>query len=289
MKPRFDWYQGTVSAEVPAIREALLARACDGPRNAEPMKRAPHGYAFGERIDDMDGQVAMIWWGGMHERPHVVSSGESAALVAGVLRSEFGGGRHTVSRADICTDYAEPGAYDRLQSVALEVARERRIKVGTAGDHLVTMCGRTVYLGAKSSHTRLRIYDKAAELREKFQHDAQRLSEVPSELARFECQVRPQTPEGKAAAACAEPVAMMGSAAWMRELVQRVEGLELQPFQAGRAWRQSDDARSYDFMLAQWGGLLQRLASDLGSWECLGLQLRDDLSERASLKRRGLA
>lgn len=192
-----------------------------------------------------------------------------------------------MSRADVCTDYAEPGAYDRLQDLALGVARERGIVVGTAGDHLVTKVGRTVYLGSTKSHTRLRIYDKAAELRAQFANNPERLAKVPAELARFEIQVRPQTPEAKRAAAKADPVALMGSAAWTRELVRRVDGLDLEPFQAGRAWRQADDERAYSALLAQYGGLLRRVAGDLGGWSVLGLQIGHDLDAREAARRRG--
>jgi hypothetical protein len=251
------------------------------------MLKAPHGYAFGERIEDMDGQVAMIWWGGTHARPHVVASGEAAPLVADVLRGQFGGGQHSVSRVDVCSDHAEPGAYDLLQSIAVDVAREFRVKVGTAGDHLVTKEGRTIYLGGTASHTRLRLYDKAAELRDKYRNDERRLAAIPSELARLEFQVRPQTPDAKLAAASADPVALMGSAKWGRELMRRVDGLDLEPFLAGRAWRQSDDDRAYAAMLAQYGGMLRRSVHLFGSWECLGLQLRDDLAERDEARRKG--
>lgn len=281
---RFDWYQGTVPAEVPAIREAILAGVADGSARWERLQRAPHGYAFGDRLHDTDGPVCMVWWGGMHERPHVVFSGEAAAVGADVLRAEFPD--HTVSRADVCTDYAEPGAYDRLQDLALGVAQERGVVVGTAGDHLLTKVGRTLYLGSSKSHTRLRIYDKAAELRAQFAKSPERLAQIPRDLARFEIQVRPQTPEAKRAAAKADPVALMGSAAWTRELVRRVDGLDLEPFQAGRAWRQSDDDRAYAAFLAQYGGLLRRVAADLGGWSVLGLQIGHDLDERDRARRR---
>lgn len=280
---RFDWYQATVSAEPVALFAALPALA-EGQPAWEEMNRAPQGYGFGRRLLDDGGQVAQIWWGGSHPLPHVLFTGETAQTGADLLRSEFKA--HRVSRVDVCTDYADPGAYDRLQLLALDVAKERKVKVGTAGDHLVTMEGRTLYLGSTSSHTRLRLYDKAAELRAKFANDLARLQTVPAELARFECQVRPQTPEAKAAAAIADPVALMGSAAWMRDLVRRVDGLSLEPFQAGRPWRQADDDRAYAALLAQYGGLLDRVRQSLGSWDCVGLQIGHDLAERAAAERR---
>jgi hypothetical protein len=272
---RFDWYQGTVRASVPDIRACLSGLAVGGAW--EPLRKAPHGYAFGDRLVDADGPVGMLWWGGTHAHPHAVVSGEAAQAAAELLRADFPD--HSVSRADPCIDYAEAGAYERLQGLAVGVARDRKVKVGTAGDHLVTMEGRTVYLGATSSHTRLRLYDKAAELRGKFAADPVRLATVPAELARLECQVRPQTAEAKRAAAVADPISLMGSAAWMRELMRHVAGLDLEPFVAGKVWRQSDDDRAYAAVLAQYGGLFRRMAAVQG-WECIGPQIRDDLAER---------
>jgi hypothetical protein len=278
---RFDWYQGTVRASVPDIRACLSDLAIGGAW--EPMRKAPHGYAFGDRLVDADGPVALLWWGGTHEHPHAVISGEAAQPAAELLRAQMPD--HSVSRADACIDYAEAGAYERLQGLAVGVARERKVKVGTAGDHLVTLQGRTVYLGATSSHTRLRLYDKAAELRGKFAADPVRLATVPPELARLECQVRPQTAEAKRAAAVADPISLMGSAAWMRELMRHVAGLDLEPFVAGKVWRQSDDDRAYAAVLAQYGGLFRRMAAVQG-WECIGPQIRDDLSEREQARAR---
>lgn len=279
---RFDWYQATVRAEVPDVRACLTALA---PRGGwEPVRRAPHGYAFAERLVDANGRAAELWWGGTHAYPHATISGETAQAGAELLRTHCPG--HSVSRADVCIDFADPGAYDRLQDISVCVARERRIKVDTRGDHLVTKQGRTCMLGANTSHTRLRLYDKAAELRHQFAADPIRLAEVPAELARLEVQVRPQTPEAKRAAAQADPVSLMGSAAWTRELMKQVAGLDIEPFEAGRPWRQSDDDRAYAALLAQYGGLLRRQSEALGSWACVGLQLGHDIEQRLEAVKR---
>lgn len=278
---RFDWYQASVPAEVGPLRGALSDLVAVP--SWQELAKVPQGYGSGARLSDGDGAVALVWWGGMHDRPHVVASGETAPLVADLLRGQFPG--HAVTRADACIDYAEPGAYDRLQGIALDVAKDRNVKVGTAGDHLLTKEGRTLYLGAPSSHTRLRLYDKAAELRDKFKHDPAKLCALPSELARLECQVRPQTREAKLAAAVADPVSLMGSALWMRVLMGLVAGLDLAPFQAGRVWRQADDDRAYAALLAQYGGLLARVCGDLGSWDMVGRQIGHDLAERERFAR----
>lgn len=278
---RFDWYQATVRAAPGEVLECLQTLAPVG--QWEHLKRPPLGYDIGQRLLDDDGLVCQLWWGGVHANPHCVFSGEGSPAGADLLRDAFSE-RHSVSRADVCLDYAEPGAYDRLQEIAIKVAGDRGVKVGTAGDHLLTKEGRTCYLGGKASHTRLRLYDKAAELRSKFGNDLAKLLTVPDHLARLEVQVRPQTPVAKAAAALADPVALMGSAAWTRALMLEVAGMELEPFNAGRLWRQSDDDRAYAALLAQYGGMLVRRKVLHGSWDCLGLQLGHDLDERNRLK-----
>lgn len=280
----FDWYQGTAFTDEITLR-GVLSEAAVG-AEWEDLERVPHGYASGWRLTDSDGRVCDVWAGGNHQHPHFVASGPTAQAVCDVVRAELGG-MHTVSRADPCIDFDTPGAYDLLQAQALEVAKEQRVKVGTAGDHLLTMEGRTVYLGAPTSHVRLRIYDKGAELRGKFAGMPDVLATIPQELARLEGQIRPKTPEAKARAAAASPVELFGSAAWMRVLMGKVAGLDLEPFQAGPVWRKSDDARAYAAMLSQYGNLFQRLRIELGSAECVGLQLFDDLERMRHSRARG--
>jgi hypothetical protein len=131
----------------------------------------------------------------------------------------------------------------------------------------------------------LRLYDKAAELRQQFAQDPVRLASVPAELARLECQVRPQTPQAKRAAAQVDPMTLMGSAAWMRELMRQVADLELHPFEAGKVWRRSDFQRAKAAMIAQYRGVLRAMLAEHGSPECVGLQLFAEIEERDRLKR----
>lgn len=226
--------------------------------------------------------MARVWHGGSHAYPHAVLSGESAQPGAEIVRAEFP--EHFVSRADAREDFADEGAFDRILPVMLEAARGHRVKVDTRGDHLLTFDGRTVYLGSASSACRQRLYDKAAELRAKFAADPVRLATVPKHMARLEAQVRPQTRESKAQFATIEPLAVMGSCAWLRDVWRGVAGLELEPLQVGKPWRQSDDDRAWAYLLAQYGGLLERVMVDLGDWQCVGRQIGHDLAERRKAK-----
>ena len=280
---RFDWYQATVGAPPPDIR-ACLSSMVDAPKWV-PQRRGTQGYAWADHLEGPEGTAAKLWWGGSHTFPHVVLSGGDAHAGAMLLREAFPEVQ-AVSRVDVCIDYSEPGAYDKLQALAVDVAREDKIKVRTNGDHLLTMEGRTVYLGATTSHTQLRIYEKDAQLRAQFANDPAKLATVPDHLARFEAQVRPQTPAARYNASKAEPLALMGSAKWLRKLMGLVAGLDIEPFLAGKVWRQSDDDRAMCALLAQYGGLLERVKQDLGSWECVGKQIGDDLAVRKRAKGR---
>lgn len=281
----FDWYQGSAFVDVDTLR-GILSEAAVG-AEWQDLERVPHGYGYGFRLSDVDGRVVDVWAGGSHHNPHFVASGPTAQIVCDLVRSELAG-QHAVSRADPCIDYATPGAYDVLQDIALQVAREHRVKVGTAGDHLLTKEGRTIYLGAPTSHVRLRVYDKAYELQTKFANMPEVLETIPAELARLEAQIRPKTPEAKRLAATASPVELFGAAAWMRVLLGKVAGLEIEPFQAGPVWRKSDDDRAYAAMLAQYGNMLLRRLQDLGDPECVGRQIFDDLREYQYKRSRGL-
>jgi len=53
---RFDWYQATVRAPVADVRACLADLAAGGAW--QPERKAPHGYAFADRLVGQDGAVA---------------------------------------------------------------------------------------------------------------------------------------------------------------------------------------------------------------------------------------
>lgn len=276
--PAFDWYQATIPAGVDDVLEALAGIA---PGVGLSHSRGMHGYAHTSVLaNDEDGPVARVWHGGTHEYPHAVLSGDWAQSGAELIRVAFP--VHAVSRVDVREDFSDCGAFDAIQADLLRIASARRLKVGTAGDHLLTMKGRTTYIGSPASGVRLRLYDKREEMLSKladpecFIH--RRALGIPDHLTRLEAQIKPHTREARAEFASIEPVAALGCSPWMREVWKGVLGLDLTPVQVGRGWRQSDDERSYRYMLAQYGGMLRRMRADAGSWPCVGLQIGHDLN-----------
>jgi hypothetical protein len=276
----FDWYQATVRVPVDDLIEGLFD--LDDHIELKHTKGA-QAYAHTTSLIGSQGRIGHVWHGGSHEHPHVVISGEDAQAGAELIRARFPD--HSVTRADAREDFSDEGAFDRLTPHLLDVADRFRVKVDTRGDHLLTKDGRTVYLGAPSSATRFRMYDKAAEMRAKFAADPVRLAAVPQTLTRLEAQVRPQTRKAKRDFATIEPLQVMGSSRWLADLWRLVAGLELQPLQVGKGYRQSDDDRAWAYLLAQYGGLLARKQAELGDWACVGLQIGTDLAERAKVRR----
>lgn len=276
----FDWYQATIPVGVDDVLEVLCGLAdCTKLHHTKGM----HGYAHSTVVSGLDGPAARVWHGGTHAYPHAVITGENAQAGAELIRAAFPA--HTVTRLDVREDFGDAAAFDRILPVMLDAARAHRVKVDTRGDHLLTKEGRTVYLGSAKSAVRQRLYDKAAEMRSAFQADPVRLAQVPEYLTRLEAQVRPQTSEARASFASIEPMAVMGSSRWLLDVWRGVGGLDVTPVQVGKLYRPSDDERAYRYLLAQYGGMLGRLAGELGSWACVGQQIGHDLAERQRAKR----
>lgn len=279
----WDWMQATVDGTVDDLLAGCLELAQGSPRLDHV--RAPHGYATATVVKDDFGTVATVWHGGTHERPHVLFTSDAAVAGTHFLRTEYEG-RHTPTRADARLDFSTAGAFDRMLPVAVEVARERRIKCFAQGDHFVTMKGRGIELGAKSSAVRMRLYDKAEEQRGKHARDPAKLLLIPDDWTRLEAQVRPETREGKVRLATVEPVALFGASLWLREVLKGVVGLELDPLAVTKPFRSSDDDRAWAYMLSQYGGLMERRMHDHGSWAALGSQIGYDLVERTVAARK---
>lgn len=274
----FDWYQATIPAPQNDVLEALSGLS-EG--LVLSHSKGLHGYASTTVLGNQEhGPVARVWHGGTHEYPHAVLSGEWAQPGSELIRAAFP--VHSVSRLDVRADFSDEGAFDSIQIPMLDVARSHRLKVGTAGDNLVTMRGRTVYLGSPSSAVRLRLYDKRDEILSRYAEEDRKLISkslcIPDHLARLEAQIRPHTKESRSAFASIEPTNALGCSRWMREVWKAVAGLDLTPVQVGRGWRQSDDERAYRYLLAQYGGVFRRMFQDLGSWDCVGLQIGSDLA-----------
>lgn len=274
---RFDWYQATI-AENPIVIVDTLKNALAA--NGSVVEgRGRHNYHQSFRILDSAGnRLAEVLAGGANGNPNVMASGEDTPNFVSVIRNCWP--VHRVTRFDSAEDFAEQGALEGLESICRGVAKDLNIKGRTVVPDDPTE-GRTYYLGAPSSDTRVRLYDKTAESRAKLPES--RHSDVPDNWARLEIQVRPRK-EWRAYAAQATPEQAWGFSRWTHVLAERALSLSIDRINMYLG-KESDDERAFRFMVKQYGRVLERMFRDVGTWECVGLSIRDAIDAEKKNKK----
>lgn len=264
MAARFDAYTATTQA---ANHYQLAELLGDGLTPTEG--RGFHG--FGGRIgfkDQTGTEVGSVLWGGQHrDRTMIEVKGERTPEVVERLRSLF---PHRVTRVDSCADFDAPRAFSRVLRHCQAVKRAHRLwgeRRGDWEDHPEK--GRTFYLGANTSPTRSRLYEKG--LQPEYAH----LSK-PNWI-RLELQVRPQKDARESFAALA-PGQVWGASKWSRDLAASVLLDHVDPHPAGTVWRQTDLQARLEWICRQAGRTLLELHAEVGNWECVGLTLGEMLA-----------
>lgn len=203
-EPRLDWLQVTVPGSlrslVKGLEHGLMAEA-------RMLPRGRYGYDRGYELRAEDRTVAQVF-GDARDRqaPHVVATGSDAPALEAFLRLRDDL-VPTYSRVDVAVDTDQPGAYERLTAAAVPLAKRHGMKPPTDMGPIDSPEGHTVYVGAKTSEARMRIYDKSAESP----------GEYPDGTVRTELQVRPGNPARKAAAAGMSATDLLGWTKWSRE------------------------------------------------------------------------
>lgn len=274
---RFDWYQATIPDHPLDVVQAVHSRLAPGGEVQEG--RGQNGYRQTFTVRQADGdRVAVVMCGGNNGAyPNAMASGAVAHPFASLVRELWPA--HKVTRVDAAEDMAEEGAYEALEGVCRALAQERGLK----GRRILPddpAEGRTYYIGSPASDVLTRLYDKTAETRRSL--PPERHEEVPDHWVRIEARVRPRKDAGYVAASLT-PEQVWGCSAWTHELARRLFSLDLARVEM-QAGRESDHDRAYRFMLQQYGPTLRRMLADLGSWECVGLTIGDDLARIARVK-----
>lgn len=278
--PRFDWYAASINVGVERLRDVLSAELRGSARVEDGPK---HGFHNREVIRDLEGRtVATILHGGNGDIPHAFASSDTAHTFAGAVRHHWGD-RHRVSRVDACVDFDGPGSWTKLLDLCQGIARGDRvegdtrkritkIRTGQMGDWFHGEHGRTFYLGSFKSAVLVRLYEKGIQLREDAAKRGIPRPDVSDDAIRLEVQVRPDG-ESKKHAARATPLEVFGYAEWSRELLRRVNGLEV-PRVNIKERRDSDHERALQWMLQQYGAHILQEVADVGGWANLGEALR---------------
>jgi len=266
---RFDWYAATIDAHPMTVVGTLRREFGAEVRPTHGL----HGYTHGFDLVGPHGTMAKVLAGGANGNPHAWASGEDTDRFVQLVRAEWPL-EHTVSRMDAAEDFQGPGSWDRLNAECLEVADRLRLRVSQAGDYHRLEDGRTLYVGSRKAAVFVRLYEKGKQLRAKVTQGAEL---IPADWCRLEAQVRPQK-DARKAAAFATPEQAWGFAGWTHDLAARCMALDVPRVQMN-VWRESDDDRAFAFMVRQYGHMLERLRRDLGSWDCVGLQIGDAVAD----------
>lgn len=262
---RFDGYSATTQA---ANHYQLVDLF--GPGFKTDQGRGFH--SFGHRLsvrDDFGSEVGSVMWGGVHgDRSMIEVKGENSPRVVEALRSAY---PHRTTRVDSCADFDAPGAFEGLLGACLTVkAKHSRLKGEKRGDwddHPED--GRTFYLGSQKSPVRTRLYDKGRQA--EYRHLGR------PDWCRLEVQVRPAK-EAKTHFAALSPLDVWGASAWSRELAAAVLAQHIDPHTAGTVWRKTSLEQRFHFFCKQYGATLLELHEQLGSWECVGLTIKEKLT-----------
>lgn len=241
------------------------------------------GYGRSSELVVAGGQVVLeLLFGGHHEWPHVRATGSAADDAAAMIRAAFP--EHLVARADVCEDLLAPEWFDRAFGVMIDVARDRGVRPYRQGDWDSDRPARTLYLGSPSSAVRVRMYEKGRQL---IQEYGQAAADVVSEdWTRVEVQVRPAKRDHKLAMARVPAAEWWGCSGFSKDLADKLLGVEAPRLAVGAVWKGVQDLERREFNLVnQYGGLLDGLYDQEGSWQAVGTRLgrlRDRMKGRAS-------
>jgi DNA relaxase NicK len=269
---RFDAYSATTQAAKAQDLVQLVADVVPFTSGWE-MKMGKGFHTFAERIafKGNDGtEFASVMWGGKQgDRCMIEVKGDHTPKAVEALRARY---PHRCTRVDSCADFDAPRAFERLYRACKQVKKAHRIIGGKMGDwDDFPEKGRTLYLGATTSVTRLRLYEKGKQ--PGYAHLAK------PNLARLEVQIRPAK-EAKSTFAALSAEDVWGASRWTRDLAAMVLKEHVDPHPAGTVYRQSDLDRRLDWLCRQAGATFMELLEDCGTWENVGLTLGEAMRVR---------
>lgn len=247
---RFDYYTAGIDAGADRVIESLSGVY----QMADLLPDRPqNGYERACKLVTGDLTHARIQWGGptVGTRVWASAGGTEAPAFAGAVRRSFPD--HALLRADVAIDYCEPGAWESLSTLALEVADRFQLKVKHLGDFHREKDGRTLYIGSRQSPVMKRLYEKGKQTGGDPDH------------VRCELELKPKNAAARAAYASASPEQMWGASRWTSYVLRVLQGNDA-PMLAppGTVRHKSDDERALEFMAKQYGKILRKKLEALG-------------------------
>lgn len=257
---RFDYYTAGIEAHADRVLEKLMGSFDLADLHPD---RPQNGYERACKLVRGDLTLARVQWGGpsVGTRVWASASGTEAPAFAGAVRAAFPD--HSLLRADVALDYCEPGAWESLSGLALEVADRFQLKVRHVGDFHREKDGRTLYVGSRQSPVMQRVYEKGKQTGGDPDH------------VRCELELKPKNAKARELYASASPEQMWGASRWTSYVLRVLQGSDAPRLAApGTVREKTDDERALDFMARQYGRALRRKLEALGGdTEAFGLWL----------------
>lgn len=289
---KFDWYQTTIEHDPMKVLGVIAQLGHEVRQNDGIAKTYRYQQGFQVHHNER-GIVATVVMGGNGKNPHAWATSDESPAFADLVRNEWPD-HHLVTRMDAAEDFIEPGAYDRLRKVCRKVAKGHRLRFPQQADELNPMAGRTQYIGSPTSDYRGRLYEKGFEMLGKIegiskgQFKPEQITSIweeslgknvnPSDWIRLELQARPKQEEGRRKAAYATPEQAWTFTDWSHDLAREALALDLERYYV-RTRKMSTDEAAMRWMCRQYAGMLMRQKDDLGSWDCVGLEIERVIAE----------
>jgi hypothetical protein len=202
---KFDAYGATLRGDLdPRTVAGILADSMDGiVCKGKAIRR------FGDTLSVDVGNRMAAWVGLDQTTGHICieGKGETSPALAECIRATFPG--HTSFRLDVCEDYDEPGAFERLQAV-IRHSKGVRVKAGYVALPDDVDDGKTWSVGKRGGVGYLRLYEAGKH--------PDRLYLNRPDWARAELECRPHYAADKAVAARMSPVEVWGLSAWTKSV-----------------------------------------------------------------------
>lgn len=261
----FDWYQATIDEFPQVLTEALM----EMPGATELVAgRGRQNYHHAMSVVSPDGDIlATVLHGGPNGAPNARGTGENAEAFAAIIRQHWPQA-HRVTRLDSAEDVRAD--FPAMHAACREIAARHRIK-GHSRIPDAAADGSTYYMGAESSPTRFRCYEKGKQVASSAVNPA----EVPQDWVRLETQWRPIR-EARETAATLSAGEVWGVSNWTQHIARQLLDANPTRFISQTRLKTSYEAR-YAAMLHQYGGLIGEMHVRLGSWSAVAEQLSIDL------------
>ena len=270
---RFDWYSATVKGDFENL-SASLARDFEWAQlhDVRPFTR----YDAAQEFICGDERVVRLDYNHDTESALITASSDNAPRVVNYLRQHYPS--HSVSRVDVCEDFTGQGVFEKLDAMFVGVAENEGLRLDMAGDWH-RQRGRTRYIGARTSTSMVRVYEKGWQ---QFEQARAAGTPLPDDFditrTRVETQVRPHSKDKRSAATytCAD---VASYAAWTRHAHSLLAGFELAaPAKDSRA--RSPHEKKLHHLAKQYARTLRtELERQGGSFELLGKVLIDEVND----------